>query len=102
MFAILLVILVPYLVLEFVLLFAVMFKGIPFPPPHASAAQAAAFQAAMNSRGQELMLAVYHYWYICYPVAIAVAVLFYGMGVGAQCFAYRALVTAESEAEALT
>ena len=101
MFAILLVILVPYLVLEFILLFTVMFKGITFPPPHASAAQATAFQVAMNSRAQELMLAVYHYWYVCYPLAIAVVVLFYGMTVGAQCFAYRALVPAGSETEAL-
>ena len=98
MFAILLVILVPFLVLEFGFLFGVMFKGISFPPPHAPAEQMAAFQAAMNARALEMMNTMYHYWYISYPIAIAVFVVFYGASVGAQCFAYRALTEGENSA----
>jgi hypothetical protein len=98
MLAILLVIFVPFLVLEFALLFGYMFKGISFPPPHAPAAQISAYQAAMNARALEMMSAMYHYWYISYPLAIIFVVLFYGMGVGAQAFAYRALTDDEASA----
>jgi hypothetical protein len=91
MFGILLVILLPFLVLEFVLLFGFMFKGVPFPPPHPTAAQTAAYQAAMNAHMMEMMNSISHYWYITYPSFISIMVVFYGSVVGAQCFAYRAL-----------
>ena len=46
----LLAILLPFLLLEFTLLFGYLFHGVSFPPPHASMEQAAAFRAAMNAR----------------------------------------------------
>jgi hypothetical protein len=91
MFAVLLVIWLPFLVLELVFLFGFMFKGVPFPPPHATAAQTAAYQTAINARSMEMMNAMAHNWYIVYPVFIVLIVVLYGSAVGAQCFAYRAL-----------
>ncbi len=96
MFAILLVILVPFILLECIFVFGFMFKGVPFPPPHASAEQAAAFQMALNANTLTMMNNIYHYWYISFPLIIAVMVVLYGIGVGAQCFAYRALTESEA------
>jgi hypothetical protein len=96
MFAILLAILVPFILLECIFVFGFMFKGVPFPPPHASADQAAAFQMALNANTLTMMNGIYHYWYISFPLTIAVMVVLYGMAVGAQCFAYRALTEGEA------
>jgi hypothetical protein len=96
MFAVLLVVFIPFLILEFAVVFGFLFKGISFPPPHASAAQLAAYQAALNAQGLEMMNIMFHYWYICYPITIAVIVVFYGMSVGAQCFAYRTLTDGDA------
>jgi hypothetical protein len=98
MFLLLLATLGPFIVLELVFIFGFMFKGLPFPPSQASAAQKAIFEAAMNARMLEMMNAMNHYWYITYPLMVAVMVVFYGLCTGAQCFAYRAL--AEDEASA--
>lgn len=98
MFAVLLVIWLPFLILEFVFLFGFMFKGVPFPPPHATAVQVAAYQAAINARSVEMMNAMTHHWYIVYPMFIVLMVVLYGSAVGAQCFAYRALTEDEASA----
>jgi hypothetical protein len=98
MFVILLATLGPFVILEFVVIFGFMFKGLAFPAPQASAAQKAVFEAAMNARMLEMINAVYHYWYISYPLTVAVMVVFYGLCTGAQCFAYRARVEGETSA----
>jgi len=97
-FAILLGTLGPFFILEFVLLFGFLFKGVAFPPLHASAAQTAAYQAALNARMLEMMNAIYHYWYLTYPLGIAIMVVFYGLAMGGPCFAYRALTEGEASA----
>lgn len=94
-FLILLAIMLPFLILEFALVFGYLFKGISFPPAQASADQTAAFQAAMNVRSQAMTNAMYHNWYITYPVFLIVFILMYGIWVSAQCFAYRALTSDE-------
>lgn len=91
MFVILLAVLGPIFVLELAFVFAFMFRGISLPPAHANAAQAAAFQAALNARSIEMMGVIYHYWYLTYPAFIVVMVVFYGIYISAPCFAYRAL-----------
>jgi hypothetical protein len=91
MFVVLLAVMGPFLVLEMALLFGVLFRGVPFPPSHASTEQAAAFQAAVNARTLEMVGTLSHYWYVAYPVSIIVLVLFYGIYIGAPSFAYRAL-----------
>jgi len=91
MFVILLATLGPFLILECVYFFGFMLKGLPFPPSHPTAEQTAAFQAATNARMVEMMNAMYHYWYISYPLMIAAIAIFYGLCTGAQCFAYLAL-----------
>jgi hypothetical protein len=96
MFAILLVILVPFILLECIFVFGFMFKGVSFPPPHASADQAAAFQMAVNANALTMMNSMFHYWYISFPLTMAVMVVLYGMAVGAQCFAYRALTESKA------
>jgi hypothetical protein len=98
MFAVLLAVFLPFLILEFVFLFEFMFKGVTFPPLHASAEQTAAYQAAINARTMEMMNAMVHYWYVTYPLFIVIMVVFYGSAVGAQCFAYRALAEGEASA----
>jgi hypothetical protein len=95
MFAILLINWLPLIVLEGVVIFGVMFNGAAFPPPHASAAQSAAFQAATQERVMRMMSGIYQYWYITLPVFVVVMVLFYGFGVGVQVFAYSALTSDE-------
>ena len=98
MFAVLLVIWLPFLVLEFVLFFEFVFKGVAFPPPHATAAQTAAYQAAINAHSVEMMSGMYQYWYIIYPLLIVFMVIFYGLWAGAPCFAYRALTESDPSA----
>ena len=98
MFAVFLATVGPFIFLEFVFVFGFMFKGIAFPPPHATADQMAAYQAAVNARSVEMMNGVYSHWYIAYPLALVFVVVFYGLAVGAQCFAYRALTEGEASA----
>jgi hypothetical protein len=43
---------------------------------------------------------VNEYWYLFYPANLALEIIFVGLVFGAQCFAYRALMPAKSEAEA--
>ena len=91
MFAVFLATVGPFIILECVFVFGFLFRGITFPPPHAAADQVAAYQAAVNARSAEMMNAIYSHWYIAYPLALIFVVVFYGLAVGAQCFAYRAL-----------
>jgi hypothetical protein len=91
MFAIILIILVPLMAIEAWLLFGWLFKGVAFPPPHASADQLAAYNAVINQHTIAMMNAMYQYWYISFPVLIVFCVLFYGFSIGVQCFAYQAL-----------
>jgi hypothetical protein len=97
MFAVMLVILLPLILLEG-LLFGLIFQGMPTPPQHPTAEQAAAFQTAMNTHMLETFGAISHYWYIAYPVFLAFMIVFYGSLVGAQCFAYQALTEDEASA----
>lgn len=87
--------LVPVLALELVLVFGFMLRGVSFPPPHATAAQQSAFQAAMQARQAMLTGEIYHYWYISFPLIVVLLVLFYGVGTGLQCFAYQSLTSDE-------
>jgi len=96
MFAILLAAVGPFIILELVFVFGYIFKGVAFPPPHATAAQTAAYRAAVNARMLEMTNGMYHYWYISFPLMIAFMVVFYGLCTGAQCFGYRALTEGEA------
>lgn len=96
MFGVLLATLGPFIILEIAFVFGIMFRGVPFPPPHPTAVQTAVYQAALNARMLELMNGMNHYWYIAYPLTIAVVVVFYGLCTGAQCFAYRALTRGDT------
>ena len=91
MFLISLIILLPLIVLELVLVFGFLFKGLHFPPPHAAAAQTALFQAEMKARVSSLARGVVTYWYVVAPLTVIFNVIFYGVAVGAQCIGYRAL-----------
>jgi hypothetical protein len=98
MFAILLATIGPFVLLELILVMGFMFKGVSFPPPHASAAQTAAYQAAVNAHMLETMNGMHHYWYISFPLMIAIVVVFYGLATAGQCFAYRALTGGDPSA----
>ena len=90
-FVVLLAVFLPFLLLEGIFVFGFMLHGVSFPAPHASPEQIAAYQAAINAQAMAMMAVVYRYWYIAYPVGIVFVVLFYGLAVGAPCFAYRRL-----------
>ncbi|HEY2011472.1 MAG TPA: hypothetical protein VGH23_20960 [Rhizomicrobium sp.] len=96
MFVILLALVGPFLLLELVFIFGFLLHGIPFPPAHASAAQTAAFQAAMNAHATSLVSAMSRNWYLSYPIISIVMIIFYGANIGAQCFAWRVLTEEES------
>jgi hypothetical protein len=91
-FIVLLVILVPFLVLEFVYL------GWMLGPEFLSSRLSAHSPDAIAAwRAQEQALVAHsvqrtqQYWFIVYPVGLAVALAVYGMLTGASAFAYRAL-----------
>jgi hypothetical protein len=90
MFALILTVWIPLLVLEGILI-VTLFAGAHFPPPHASPAQAAAFQAAMNAHMMTVFNHMFTYWYISAPLFTAIMVLFYGFAIGSQVFAHEAL-----------
>lgn len=90
MFAVLVVILLPVVILE-AGMFLWLFHGVPFPHPPATAEQTAAFQVALNAHMVTMLNGISHYWYLVYPLAVVFTVIFYGTVVAAQCFAYRSL-----------
>jgi len=90
MFALLLIVWLPLILLEVVFIVS-LFRGVSFPPPHASPEQAAAFQAAINAHALQAVNGLFTYWYISVPVFFAAMVLFYGFAIATQVFAYEAL-----------
>lgn len=104
MFLILLAILVPIFAIEMTFMFGFLFQGLPpTAPPGASPAQLQATQAAAQAWSAAMTARMGHYWYITYPFFIVFGLLFSGLIVGAQAFAYRALVPDhENAAEAFS
>ena len=86
MLGITIAVLAPFLMLEaaFVIYW---FQGLPALDP----AQPAAFQAAMDARMAMILDGLFHYWYVTYPLGLAILAVFYGANAGAQCFAWQAL-----------
>jgi hypothetical protein len=100
-FLVLLVILVPFLVLEFAYLYWL------FGPDFVSARLNAHTPDALAAwRAQEQSILVHsmersrQYWYIAYPIGLAIALILYGMLTGASASAYRALTAAPPETPA--
>jgi hypothetical protein len=95
MFAILLVIFLPFLVVEFAA-FGWLLGGLPpihpGAPPAATTAAFVAWETGMLQRMRD-------FWYFVYPASAIFSILLYGSFVGAQCFAYRALVPQQNNAE---
>lgn len=89
--AIILAIWIPVLLLECVFYFAVLLRGLAFPPMHATPAQMAAFRAGIDAHMVQLMTAIYDYWYISLPLYLLVMALFYGFSLATQVFAWRSL-----------
>ncbi|MCP5412519.1 MAG: hypothetical protein H6924_10395 [Alphaproteobacteria bacterium] len=93
MLVVIIAVLGPFAVLELAFLIYWM-HGLPAFNP----AQPAAFQAAMDARMAATMQMSFRYWYVTYPLGLAVLAIFYGANAGAQCFAWQALTqTAESD-----
>jgi len=93
MFIVLVAIFLPVLVLEVLAL--TLLPGFPRMQPGAPEQ----VRAAMLAWEVSLLGRMTDYWFIVYPVFGVIMVAFYGMLIGAQCFAYRALVPAETEAD---
>ncbi len=99
MFAIILILITPFLILECILIFGYLLRDMPpFPAAPATAEQLAAYNMAMQAKQAAMTAQMFEYWYIVFPVGALVMVLFYGLWTGAQAFAYRA-VTLEAEEE---
>jgi hypothetical protein len=95
MFAVLLVIFLPFLVIEFAAM-GWLLGGLPpihpGAPPAAATAAFVAWETGMFQRMRD-------FWYFVYPASAIFSILLYGSFVGAQCFAYRALMPRENNAE---
>jgi hypothetical protein len=95
-FLVVLAVLLPFIVVEFSTLYAA--GAFPsFPPTGATPGQLRAFQDAMTAKQMAMLAGVRHYWYITYPGFAVFAVLFYGMAVGAQSYAYRTLTGSDAK-----
>ena len=91
MFAVLLALFLPFLIVEIIGLFAL---GIfPHFPAGATPAEIRALQQATSAAATARMQ---HYWYIVYPVSAALNLLIYSLAAGAQSFAYRVLTDTDA------
>jgi hypothetical protein len=91
-FLILLSVFVPVMVVLMVALYFWYGGFPPVVPVGASSDQIAASRAATAVWMAAGMKRTLDHWYIMYPVSGLLTVLMYGLGCGAQSFAYRALV----------
>ena len=99
---VMLAIVVPIMAVQLVLLFGFLMHGLPPTVPlHATADQIAANRALIAAWNADMIKRGNDYWYIVYPIYAVIAGLFYGLGCGAQCFAYRALVPGAPSASPL-
>jgi hypothetical protein len=96
LFAIFLLVFLPFMAVEMVAIFALM-PSLPVMQPGMAPEQV---QAAILGWEAEMSSAMLAYSYVVIPFLALFSVLFYGALIGAQCFAYRALVQSESEADA--
>lgn len=91
--AILLAVMLPIMTVQILIMFVFLGHGFPPTAPiHATADQLAANRALVAAWNADLQKRMLDYWYLVYPAYALIAALFYGLGCGAQCFAYRALV----------
>jgi hypothetical protein len=97
-FVVVLAIFLPLVVLELAWLYGPWGPGFPMPlAPNATAEQIAAYQASTMQWMDHFVHLFTGYWYLFFPIGLAVGALFYGAMVGAQCFAYRALTQGGAE-----
>jgi hypothetical protein len=90
-FVIALAIILPFLIIEGVALYALgIFPHVP------TGATLAEIQALQNAASAAVSARMQHYWYLVYPCGAILALLLYGLAAGAQTFAYRALTEADS------
>jgi hypothetical protein len=92
-FLIVLSILLPMIVVEYVVIFAAI--GLP-PMPHGEGPQI--FEAKRMEWNIILMQAAVTYWYIALPLLALLVILYIGAVCGAQAFAYRALTEDKASA----
>ncbi len=90
-FLIALSLVIPFLILEFAYLYIVVGPDL-FPPLHASQEMLAQWQEHQKAAMLLLVERTQTYWYVFYPIGLAVSVVLYGLFAGASAFAYRALV----------
>lgn len=91
-FLILLSVFVPIMVVLFVALYFWYGGFPPIVPFNASPGQIAASNAATTAWMAAGMRRTLDYWFIISPISGLLTILMYGLGCGAQSFAYRALV----------
>ena len=98
--AVLLAVLLPVFALEVAFVFGFLAHGLPpIAPPHATPRQIEVARLGMGAWDAVILARTVRYWYLSFPASLLLGVLFYGLGCGAQCFAYRA-VTADDAANA--
>jgi hypothetical protein len=92
-FAVLLSVFIPLLIVEFGYLYA-MYGGNLIPPLGTPVTPDAVAQWQQHQ--QQAMLAAtertQHYWYISYPLWLLFGLILYGLFAGISAFAYRALI----------
>jgi hypothetical protein len=96
---VLLAIILPFWILQRVILLALIPDGMMMSaPPDASAEVKAAVFANVMNWAANMLGAVLHYWYITYPLGLVWAAIYLGAIFGGQAFTYRALMEGEASA----
>jgi len=100
-FVVLIAIFIPFIVLEFAYIFWML--GSSLLPPEGLGAGSPGAVAAWQEQQRTMMMhslqRTQDYWYIAYPVGLAVALVFYGLYAGASAFAYRGLTARKDSPE---
>lgn len=100
-FAVFLILFLPFLVLELVFLY--MFLGPNFlTPPHPGVTPQELTAHAQHQREIVLQMTqkMQSYWFVVYPAGLAVALILYGLYAGATAHAYRAVTHEDNSQEA--
>lgn len=96
MFAVILSILIPFMVVEGAVFWTVYGSSL-IPPIHPGVTQEELNAFSVHQR--QMLANSQQWWFITYPLGLLVGLIFYGLFSGASAFAYRAVAASDSSAE---
>ena len=96
MFAVILSILIPFMVVEGAVFWTVYGSSL-IPPIHSGVTQEELNAFSVHQR--QMLANSQQWWFITYPLGLLIGLIFYGLFSGASAFAYRALTASDNSAE---